>query len=1131
MMKSIFSKLGLSTGIQRQDRARSRFLRIENLEAKKLLAALVAGDANSHDQDHPAMVGASCGGDDGGSSGGSQGDHGGTGHGDGSHDGMMHAAAMNLVPDEQVTHRAVNSGSWSNPENWEDRQIPTSGAHILIPESINLTIDSVMEEEFMTLRLDGTLNFAPDRDTELRVDTLVSTPTGHLIIGTAEDPIRADATARVLFADSGAIDRDWDPSLLSRGALLHGKTTIHGAEKSSFIGLAGLEESGANAAVRGSTQVLLSDAPVGWRVGDTITIAGVDPNDPSSDEVVTITGIDGQLISFEDDPLENDHIAPRAGLEVHVANLTRNVIFGSMNTHAEHRAHMMFMHTNDVDLRYAAFQGMGRTDKSIDLEDWRLVSESEGSVGPENTEVEELGGFNVRGRYSVHFHRGGSAGEPAIVQGSVVRDDPGWAYVNHSSNVDFLNNVSHNVTGAAFNTEAGDEVGSFIRNIAIRTVNPNANPNPPDDEIDPDQSPDIRVLTQDFGWQGDGFWFHGAGVTVEDNVVSGASGHGFIYWTLGLVEEGLGENLVDVANLQNGELIGPDGTLVRPKHVPVPSFDGNTAYNAPKGLNIAYLHTDNRDDNDAHWIGEGVLAPVPPEYEDQLQSTFSNFTAWNVPLSGVAAPYSGRLTFENINLFGTAAEGSVGLKLDQFANQNDITVRNVMIDGYLTGIAAQRQGDAIIDGAEISAVTDIRVNVPDTTGRDLDIRNVEFLSLSDVFEPGEERVNIDLNAAYDLGLAGGLFGIEDEFFDEPTLLNVPPIFQRDRITLNIPGYENVGLFFDPQAPEFVPVPEGGELAKYVRSELVGLTNAELQEQFGISFSDALTPEDAAPAAILRGGVFGTALPEFASAPPGPDPYWVEYLSELGVGLPASPPTGGDDSGNDPPGDEEEDEATDPGGGDGGNCEAPPPADDDHGDDDHGDDDHGDDDHGDDDHGDDDHGDDDHGDDDHGDDDHGDDDHGDDDHGDNDHGDNDHGGGSDDRGHGAHGGQMEERDSGLSLHNAGMPMDVNNDGFVSPADVLTIVNHLTRNSSGLIRELALTTQDYIDVNGDDAATPIDVLLVVNFLNRYADTSAEAEPGSQVASFPSDRYSLGLLDQFDDEFVDRLAEEHWRRRGIS
>ncbi|MEM6889147.1 MAG: hypothetical protein AAF636_13515, partial [Pseudomonadota bacterium] len=411
-----------------------------------------------------------------------------------------------------------------------------------------------------------------------------------------------------------------------------------------------------------------------------------------------------------------------------------------------------------------------------------------------------------------------------------------------------------------------------------------------------DQSPDIRVLTQDFGWQGDGFWLHGPGVTVDNNVVAGASGHAFIYWPLGLVEEGLGEALAEV------EIDGVP-VEVRPKHVEVPSFDGNIAYGAPKALNIAYLHTDNRDDNDEHQEIEGLLTPVPQSFEDQLQSTFSNFTAWNIELNAIAAPYSGRLTFENIDIIGTGEGGSIGIKLDQFDNENDITVRNVTIDGFDVGLAAQRQGEGLIDGARISARTsDIRISLPDGAPRELDIRNVEFLDESLIYSDLSERVNINLDGAHDLGLAGGLFGDAEGFFDEGNLLNIPPIFLPDRITYETTDGEVLGLYFDLQDPSFVPVVPGGELSDFVSDDIVGLTNGELYEQFGFATGGVPAPSNTTPD-FVEGGFSGAPTEANTSFPPEPNPYWVDFLDQFGVEIPwqqitNASPQSGSGAGND-----------------------------------------------------------------------------------------------------------------------------------------------------------------------------------------------------------------------------------------
>ncbi|MEM6566476.1 MAG: G8 domain-containing protein, partial [Pseudomonadota bacterium] len=783
---------------------------------------------------------------------------------------MGQMPAMALVELSDVTHTAVQSGAWSDPNTWADGLIPDDAARAHIPEGLTVIIDGIFSEELKTLRLDGVLSFANDTDTELRLDTLVTMPGSHLIIGTETAPISADVDARIVFADDGAIDQTWDPTLISRGALIHGETTIFGAEKLAFTSL----ETPVSA---GSTSIMLSEDPTGWRVGDEITIAGTEAGNPLSDEVVTITQIVGRVVTFAQ-ALQYDHVPPRADLDVHVANLTRNVQFSSENSETGHAGHVMFMHTNDADIRYFSMEGLGRTDKALGVDDWQLASPSEGSLGPELTEVLELGGDNVRGRYSLHFHRGGDDTPAAHVEGAVVRDDPGWAYVNHSSNVDFIGNVSHNVVGAAYNTEAGDEIGSFIGNIAIRTYNPNGDPNPPDFELNEDQSPDIRVLTQDFGWQGDGFWLHGPGVVVDNNVVAGASGHAYIYWPLGLVEEGLGEALAEVD-------IDGVPVEVRPKQIEVPSFDGNIAYGAPKALNVAYLHTDNRDDNDEHQVLEGLLAPVPQSYEDQLQSTFSNFTAWNIDLNAIAAPYSGRLTFENIDIIGTGVGGSIGVKLDQFDNENDITVRNVTIDGFEVGLAAQRQGEGLIDGARIAANgSDIRISMPDGAPRELDIRNVEFLDESLIFSDMSERVNINMDAAHDLGLAGGLFGDPEGFFDEENLINVPPIFLPDRITYQTADGEVAGLYFDLQDPNFIPVVPDGELSRFVSEDIVGLTNSELYEQYGFAAGGVPAPSNISQG-LADGGFSGAPAELNATFPPEPNEYWVDYLAQFGVEIP------------------------------------------------------------------------------------------------------------------------------------------------------------------------------------------------------------------------------------------------------
>jgi hypothetical protein len=101
-----------------------------------------------------------------------------------------------------------------------------------------VSYDGVSDTSLFTVRVDGKLLFATDRDTRMVVDTPVVAKTGLLQIGTSEHPVQDGVTADIVIADNGPIDVNWDPLLLSRGILSHRSTDIHGQKKTSFLKLA-----------------------------------------------------------------------------------------------------------------------------------------------------------------------------------------------------------------------------------------------------------------------------------------------------------------------------------------------------------------------------------------------------------------------------------------------------------------------------------------------------------------------------------------------------------------------------------------------------------------------------------------------------------------------------------------------------------------------------------------------------------------------------------------------------------------------------------------------------------------------------------------------------------------------------
>lgn len=93
-------------------------------------------------------------------------------------------------------------------------------------------------------------------------------------------------------------------------------------------------------------------------------------------------------------------------------------------------------------------------------------------------------------------------------------------------------------------------------------------------------------------------------------------------------------------------------------------------------------------------------------------------------------------------------------------------------------------------------------------------------------------------------------------------------------------------------------------------------------------------------------------------------------------------------------------------------------------------------------------------------------------------------------------QLEKRellaaDLGGMRHNHAEPLDVNADTFVSPMDVLSVVNELNARSAGRTPQIPEGQQRFFDVNDDGAVSPVDALSVVNGVNRRARDAADRD----------------------------------------
>ncbi|MEZ6150054.1 MAG: dockerin type I domain-containing protein [Pirellulaceae bacterium] len=112
------------------------------------------------------------------------------------------------------------------------------------------------------------------------------------------------------------------------------------------------------------------------------------------------------------------------------------------------------------------------------------------------------------------------------------------------------------------------------------------------------------------------------------------------------------------------------------------------------------------------------------------------------------------------------------------------------------------------------------------------------------------------------------------------------------------------------------------------------------------------------------------------------------------------------------------------------------------------------------------------------------------------------------------------------HNERDPVDVNDDGLITPIDALLIINELNRGGARSLLGSNLPFPPYIDTNADGLLTANDVLQVINYINAHsaAGRGGEGEPSQTPVAFaadppmaaPIDTFPIdGLLAQLDDD----------------
>ncbi len=607
-----------------------------------------------------------------------------------------HQAVLDLVPLSAVNREVVQNGSWSNPATWNGGILPQAGENIYVPVDKSLTVDIDSNLNYKTLRADGILKFATNKNVGIKLDTLVVTETGTFEIGSETARVPANIKTKIFVANNGPIDRDWDPFNISRGIILQGKTRIYGSEKSAYQKLSANPPAGA-------AQIKLAAVPTGWVPGDVIAITATkfrrklktDTSYQTEDELRSIKAISGNIITLGKatnstlaEPLSFSHVPRIANMPVYAANLTRNVAFsgeGGDAVPAGQRGHFMVMHNPDTVIKGASFNYFGRTDKSKLLNDFKLNDQGFRLTDVNGNYIPDVN-TNPRGRYAVHFHHTGTDIKvpPVICSGNAVFSSKGWGFVNHTSNVIMENNASYNVFGTHFVSEDGNELGSFKNNIAIKSEG---------------RSTFVKngLGNHDHGHTGHGFWFHSRNLAVEDNVVSGVYSAGFVYYHR-LVIDGIDTQIPQENLLTSEKNITKGLPTIFFSHVPIVDHKNSTVLSSGSALNVI---KSNRDTG--HDVG----------------NIFESLKGYSL-VDGLQIQYVAKYTFKNLELAADNFSNQWDQGVNVAVRDRDVVFVNASVSGFLhpfvTGTTFNGQPDDTdvifvntkVDGRPFDPKTDIQ---------------------------------------------------------------------------------------------------------------------------------------------------------------------------------------------------------------------------------------------------------------------------------------------------------------------------------------------------------------------------------------------------------------------------------------
>jgi hypothetical protein len=714
----------------------------------------------------------------------------------------------------------VRSGNWADPTIWSLGRVPTDLDRVAIGTNTIVTYSTLSNARIDGLEINGSLVFSTAVNTRLLVANLTVMPSGTLQIGTAASPLPRQIKAEIVIADK-PLDLVLDPRQYGTGMIVLGTIDIHGAQLVDTWSRLGAE------GFAGQTSLTVSGDVSNWLPGDTLVLpdsrqvptSEVDHfltgEIPPQWEEVTIDHVMGNRVYLHA-ALRFDHLGARntlGQLEMlpHVAILNRNIVIRSENPNGT-RGHTIYVDRARVDIEYARFQDLGRTD---------AFEELDSSTFDQFGEVTHVG-TNQIGRYAVHFHHLVGPENPTNTGyqfkfvGNTVDGSKKWGVAVHDSSWGLIQaNVIYNAQGAGIVTEDGTEIGNLFRgNITIRMQGTHE-----DGKYGTDEG--------DYGRGGSGFWFRAGGNYVFGNVAADSTYAGFV---------------IDGYFLTSFVLPNYRGAV---KHIPgqgtqtdqiIPgNFGNNEAYGmSAHGLWAAFV------------LGDNLV-------ETRQVTRVYNLRIWNVHHAAVVAYHTTGMVFNRLLVLGDQAAndrndtGPYGMDLKAYENR-DLVIRNSRIEGMYFGLYAPRNDGSqpgverptIIQNSTLKNYINIIVSPADesrpSNGNTLVVRDVKFGLITNL--PNGPSPAASVLPAANIYMQ---FSVENANFTQPSVVRVYNYNQ-------VPG-DNFQVFYREQASSYI-LPQtdssllSGRGTGVIGSPMAGLTNFVNWINYGIAAAGGLLPTGA-----------------------------------------------------------------------------------------------------------------------------------------------------------------------------------------------------------------------------------------------------------------------------------------------